>query len=57
MLVDQLASGVLARGHRVTLLCGGPVAERPYHVQRNGGTYSSSSARQSLTCGTSGTST
>ena len=40
VLVDQLASGVLARGHRVTLLCGGPVAERPYHVQRNGGTYS-----------------
>jgi len=40
VLVDQLASGVLARGHRVTLLCGGPVAERPYPVVRNGGTYS-----------------
>jgi glycosyltransferase involved in cell wall biosynthesis len=40
VLVDQLASGVLARGHRVTLLCGGPVAERPYPVFRNGGTYS-----------------
>ena len=40
VLVDQLASGLLARGHQVTLLCGGPVAERPYHVQRNGGTYS-----------------
>jgi glycosyltransferase involved in cell wall biosynthesis len=40
VLVDQLASGVLTRGHRVTLLCGGPVAERPYHVMRNGGTYS-----------------
>ncbi len=40
VLVDQLASGMLARGHRVTLLCGGPVAERPYHVMRNGGTYS-----------------
>jgi glycosyltransferase involved in cell wall biosynthesis len=40
VLVDQLATGVLARGHRVTLLCGGPVAERPYHVVRNGGTYS-----------------
>ena len=40
VLVDQLASGLLARGHRVTLLCGGPVAERPYRVQRNGGTYS-----------------
>jgi glycosyltransferase involved in cell wall biosynthesis len=40
VLVDQLASGVLAGGHRVTLLCGGPVAERPYPVARNGGTYS-----------------
>ncbi len=40
VLVDQLACGLLARGHRVTLLCGGPVAERPYHVMRNGGAYS-----------------
>jgi glycosyltransferase involved in cell wall biosynthesis len=40
VLVDQLASGVLARGHRVTLLCAGPVAERAYPVIRNGGTYS-----------------
>ena len=40
VLVDELASGVLARGHEVTLLCGGPVAERPYRVVRNGGTYS-----------------
>jgi len=40
VLVDQLATGALARGHRVTLLCGGPVAERPYRVMRNGGTYS-----------------
>ena len=40
VLVDQLATGILARGHEVTLLCGGPVAERPYHVMRNGGTYS-----------------
>ncbi len=40
VLVDRLAAGVLSRGHRVTLLCGGPVAERPYRVVRNGGTYS-----------------
>src|SRR5256886_4489982 len=40
VLVDRLASGMLARGHRVTLMCGGPVAERPYRVVRNGGTYS-----------------
>ncbi len=39
VLVDRLASGVLARGHRVTLMCGGQVAERPYRVVRNGGTY------------------
>src|SRR5580704_6203909 len=40
VLVDRLASGVLARGHQVTLMCGGSVAERPYRVMRNGGTYS-----------------
>ena len=40
VLVDQLATGLLARGHRVTLLAGGTVAERPYPVHRNGGTYS-----------------
>jgi glycosyltransferase involved in cell wall biosynthesis len=40
VLVDRLASGMLARGDRVTLLCGGPTAERPYQVVRNGGTYS-----------------
>jgi len=40
VLVDRLASGMLARGHRVTLLCGGPMAERPYRVLGNGGTYS-----------------
>jgi len=40
VLVDQLASGLAARGHRVTLLAGGTVAERPYPVHRNGGTYS-----------------
>src|SRR5271154_842913 len=40
VLVDQLAAGLLARGHRVALLAGGTVAERPYPVRRNGGTYS-----------------
>ncbi|HEY2549401.1 MAG TPA: glycosyltransferase family 4 protein [Streptosporangiaceae bacterium] len=39
VLVDNLARGVLARGDRATLLCGGPVAERPYRVIRNGGSY------------------
>jgi glycosyltransferase involved in cell wall biosynthesis len=39
VLVDRLAEGMTARGDRVTLLCGGPTAERPYQVIRNGGTY------------------
>jgi glycosyltransferase involved in cell wall biosynthesis len=39
-LVDRLAHGLTERGDRVTLLCGGPVAGRPYQVRRNGGTYS-----------------
>jgi glycosyltransferase involved in cell wall biosynthesis len=39
VLVDQLAEGMVARGDRVTLLCGGPVSAHPYQVIRNGGTY------------------
>jgi glycosyltransferase involved in cell wall biosynthesis len=39
VLVDRLAAGMLARGHRVTLLCGGQTEERPYQVVRNGGLY------------------
>lgn len=39
VLVDRLASGVLERGHQPSLLCGGPVAPRPYPVFRTGGTY------------------
>jgi glycosyltransferase involved in cell wall biosynthesis len=40
LLVDQLASGMVDRGHKVTLLCGGRVGERPYQVVRSGGRYS-----------------
>src|ERR1022692_4390328 len=40
LLVDRLAQGLAARGDQVTLLCGGPVGERPYQVLRSGGTYS-----------------
>jgi glycosyltransferase involved in cell wall biosynthesis len=40
VLVDKLAAGMAARGDEVTLLCGGPSAERPYAVRRSGGTYS-----------------
>jgi glycosyltransferase involved in cell wall biosynthesis len=39
VLVDRLADGMVARGDRVTLLCGGPTAERSYQVIRNGGAY------------------
>ena len=39
VLVDHLADGMTARGDQVSLLCGGPVAERSYQVIRNGGTY------------------
>lgn len=40
MLVDRLATGLLERGHRVEVLCGGPIADRPYSVASVGGTYS-----------------
>jgi len=39
ILVDRLAEGMAARGDRVSLLCGGPVGERPYQVIKNGGSY------------------
>jgi glycosyltransferase involved in cell wall biosynthesis len=39
VLVDHLAEGMVARGDRVTLLCGGPASARCYRVIRNGGTY------------------
>jgi glycosyltransferase involved in cell wall biosynthesis len=39
VLVDRLAEGMQARGDRVTLLCGGPTAARPYQVIGSGGTY------------------
>jgi glycosyltransferase involved in cell wall biosynthesis len=40
VLVDRLSEGMTARGDRVTLLCGGPIAPRGYQVIRSGGTYS-----------------
>jgi glycosyltransferase involved in cell wall biosynthesis len=39
-VVDALARGLVDRGHRVTLICGGPVGARPYAVVAAGGTYS-----------------
>ena len=32
VLVDRLAEGMIARGDRVSLLCGGPVAPRQYRT-------------------------
>ena len=40
VLVDRLAAGMTARGDQVSLLCGGPSAQRAYQVIRSGGTYS-----------------
>ncbi len=39
VVVDTLARQLQARGHRVTLACGGPVAPRPYGVVDLGSTY------------------
>ena len=40
VVVDNLARGFLARGHRVTLLAGGPIGSHPYPTWSTGGTYS-----------------
>lgn len=40
MVIDRLLKGLAARGHEVTLVCGGPVAEREYEVVDAGGTFS-----------------
>jgi glycosyltransferase involved in cell wall biosynthesis len=40
VLVDRLASGLVARGGEVTLLCGGKIGDRPYDVVRSGADYS-----------------
>src|SRR5260370_28592767 len=39
ILVDRLAQGLTARGDRVSLLCGGEVAERRYEGRRSRGTH------------------
>ena len=40
VLMDRVLNGLHQRGHRVTLVCGGPVSEHPYEVIDAGGTYS-----------------
>ncbi len=39
LLVDRLASGLVARAYDVTLLAGGPVTRHPYPAWSLGGTY------------------
>ena len=39
VLVNRLATACVQRGHDVALLCGGPVAERPYAVRDIGGEF------------------
>lgn len=40
VFIDRLAVSLQDLGHDVRLLCGGPVAPRPYEVVETGGTYS-----------------
>jgi glycosyltransferase involved in cell wall biosynthesis len=40
VLIDRVLDGLHQRGHRVTLVCGGPVSKHPYEVIDAGGTYS-----------------
>lgn len=37
LLIDRIAGGLTADGHEVTLVCGGPAAERDYRVVSAGG--------------------
>ena len=39
VMVDRIAQGFVERGWDVSLLCAGPVAERPYRVIANGGRF------------------
>jgi glycosyltransferase involved in cell wall biosynthesis len=40
ILLDRIMTGLVERGHDVTLLCGGPAGDRPYRVVVAGGAYS-----------------
>jgi glycosyltransferase involved in cell wall biosynthesis/SAM-dependent methyltransferase len=40
VVVDELARGLMARGHEVAVMSAGPVGARPYPVIANGGDYS-----------------
>jgi glycosyltransferase involved in cell wall biosynthesis len=39
VLLDRIARGLTEQGHDVTMVCGGPVAPRPYRVLESGGRY------------------
>ena len=53
VLVDRLACGLLERGHEPAVLCGGPVAPRPYPILDAGGTILGGEALQPTTTATS----
>jgi glycosyltransferase involved in cell wall biosynthesis/SAM-dependent methyltransferase len=40
VVIDRLIRELQERGHEATLMCGGPIEERPYPVIQNGSTYS-----------------
>lgn len=40
VMIDQLATGLAARGHRVELRAGGPITDHPYRVRDGGGKFS-----------------
>jgi glycosyltransferase involved in cell wall biosynthesis len=40
VLLDRVLNGLHDRGHRVTLVCGGPLSQHSYEAVDSGGTYS-----------------
>jgi hypothetical protein len=40
VVIDRLLTGLTERGHHVTLVCGGPVADHEYRTVKAGGTFS-----------------
>jgi glycosyltransferase involved in cell wall biosynthesis len=40
VLLDRVLNGLHDKGHKVTLVCGGPLSRHPYEALDSGGTYS-----------------
>jgi glycosyltransferase involved in cell wall biosynthesis len=40
VLLDRVLNGLHDKGHKITLVCGGPLSPHPYEVLGSGGTYS-----------------